>query len=45
MKVRLEGNKQMRLFGQVGERLVCEITVSKNVAGTIFLDGLARGLP
>ncbi|HYB67955.1 MAG TPA: hypothetical protein VEC97_00245 [Candidatus Acidoferrales bacterium] len=45
MKVRLEGNKQMRLFRQVGERLVSEITVSKNVAGTIFLDGLARGLP
>ncbi|MGB8779060.1 MAG: nucleotidyltransferase domain-containing protein [Candidatus Bathyarchaeia archaeon] len=43
MKVRLKGNNQIRLFRQVGKRLVSKITVSKNVAGVIFLGGLARG--
>lgn len=33
----------MRLFRQVAERLVSKITGSKNVAGVIFLGGLARG--
>ena len=43
MKVRLKGNNQIRLFKQVAERLVSKIAVSKNVAGVIFLGGLARG--
>jgi len=43
MKVRLKGNNQIGLFRQVAERLVSKITVSKNVAGVIFLGGLARG--
>jgi len=43
MKVRLKGNNQIRLFRQVAERLVSKITGSNNVAGVIFLGGLARG--
>jgi predicted nucleotidyltransferase len=43
MKVKPKGNNQIRLFRQVGEQLVSKITVSKDVAGVIFLGGLARG--
>jgi predicted nucleotidyltransferase len=43
MKVRLEGDNQIRLFRQTAERLVSNITVIKDVAGIIFLGGLARG--
>jgi len=43
MKTRLKGNNQIRFFRQAAERLVSKITVSKNIAGVIFLGGLARG--
>ena len=43
MKTRLKGKNQIRLFRQAAQRLVSKITVSKNIAGVIFLGGLARG--
>jgi predicted nucleotidyltransferase len=43
MSCRLKGKNQIRQFRQVAERLLFQINACSNVAGIVFLGGLARG--